>query len=206
MIEAGRHSNDPKDSTASWITKLNHEPQSFTAANMEKNTAGRDQSISEAEVDDWYLKCEMSILAGDHRLHQRMPRAERSKPVGYADQYFKLLGPELETDEKRQQEFLRLTHRWAQAAASGGHEHEWLERLALSMQIRHPDQMERSVRPEALNTFLLPSTPTHVREQVVLVQQAKGGEHIPLYRPPKRQRTPLNPSAKMHINEVWAQI
>ena len=110
MMEAGRHSNDPKDSTTSWITKLNHELQSFTAASMEKNTAGRDEITSEAEVDDWYLKWEMSILAGDHRLHQRMPKAERSKLVGYADQYFKLLGPELETDVKRQQEFLRLTH------------------------------------------------------------------------------------------------
>ena len=36
VMEAGRHSSDPKDSTASWITKLNHELQSFTAANMEK--------------------------------------------------------------------------------------------------------------------------------------------------------------------------
>ena len=62
-----------------------------------------------------------------------------------------------------------------------------------------------TLRQTELAELTLAAINTNSRQRA-LVKQAREGEGIELYRPRVMQRSPLNPSAKMHINEVWGQI
>ena len=112
--------------------------------------------------------------------------------------------PELADNRTLQVEFIQAMGEFAEAAAKNGHGYDWPIRVEAAKKSLHPGTVDTEVDPVEMMLLGVGDVPdellkTHLRQQSF-------GVLVHLRQPRVRQRSPVLPSAKSYLREVWAQI